>query len=216
MSKMIDKTGKSLDEALKLALDELQVTVDKVDYEIIEQTEKKSLFGLLGTTKQITVRVTVKEEPKEDKLPADIAKEFLQSIFNSMSIEVLIEKFVVSEDVIKLHLHGAHLGILIGKHGQTLDSLQYLTNLVTNKNKEKWVKIILDIENYRKKRDDVLVKLASRLADKVKRKGEKVTLEPMNAHERKVIHMTLQDDRRITTYSEGEEPHRYVVIMLKK
>ena len=108
------------------------------------------------------------------------------------------------------------MGILIGKHGQTLDALQYLTNLVANKNSSERIRIIIDVEDYRERRIETLSRLAVRLADKVKRNGERVVLEPMNPHERKIIHMALQNDRRITTLSEGEEPYRKVIIELKK
>ena len=108
------------------------------------------------------------------------------------------------------------MGILIGKHGQTLDSLQYLTNLVANKNSENRVHIVIDVENYRERRSETLTRLAKRLADKVKKSGERVVLEPMNPHERKIIHTALQNDSRITTLSEGSEPYRKVVIELKK
>lgn len=145
------------------------------------------------------------------------AREFLQKVFNAMKIEVVMEKFVNKNDgTVTFKLHGADMGILIGKHGQTLDSLQYLTNLVANKNSAERVRVIIDVEDYRDRRVETLNRLAYRLADKVKRSGERVALEPMNPHERKIIHMALQNDRRVTTLSEGDEPYRHVVIELKK
>ena len=145
------------------------------------------------------------------------AKEFLQKIFNAMHIEVAMEKFINKNDgSVTFRLHGDDMGILIGKHGQTLDSLQYLTNLVANKNSNERVRVIIDVEDYRDRRIETLNRLAARLADKVKRTGERVALEPMNPHERKIIHMALQGDRRVTTLSEGDEPYRHVVIELKK
>lgn len=145
------------------------------------------------------------------------AKEFLQKIFNAMHIDVAMEKFVNKNDgSVTIRLHGDDMGILIGKHGQTLDSLQYLTNLVANKNSTERVRVIIDVEDYRDRRIETLTRLASRLADKVKRTGERVALEPMNPHERKIIHMALQGDRRVTTLSEGDDPYRHVVIELKK
>ena len=145
------------------------------------------------------------------------AKEFLQKIFNAMHIEVAMEKFINKNDgSVTFRLHGDDMGILIGKHGQTLDSLQYLTNLVANKNSNERVRVIIDVEDYRDRRIETLNRLAVRLADKVKRTGERVALEPMNPHERKIIHMALQGDRRVTTLSEGDEPYRHVVIELKK
>ena len=150
----------------------------------------------------------VKKEFVIDEEAVQAGKEFLQKIFLSMKIEVVMEKFVNKADgTVTLKLHGPDMGILIGKHGQTLDALQYLTNLVANKNSS---------ERIRERRIETLSRLAVRLADKVKRNGERVVLEPMNPHERKIIHMALQNDRRITTLSEGEEPYRKVVIELKK
>ncbi len=147
----------------------------------------------------------------------EVAREFLQKVFNAMRIEVVMEKFInKNEGVVTFKLHGSDMGILIGKHGQTLDSLQYLTNLVANKNSAERIRIVIDIEDYRERRVETLNRLAQRLADKVKRTGERIVLEPMNPHERKIIHVALQNDRRITTLSEGEEPYRRVVIELKK
>lgn len=145
------------------------------------------------------------------------AKEFLQKVFNAIKIEVVMEKFINKNDgTVTFKLHGDDMGILIGKHGQTLDSLQYLTNLVANKNSSERVRVIIDVEDYRDRRIETLTRLAHRLADKVKRNGERVALEPMNPHERKIIHMALQSDRKVTTLSEGDEPYRHVVIELKK
>ncbi len=145
------------------------------------------------------------------------AKEFLQKIFQAMQVDVVLEKFVSKYDgTVTFRLYGSDMGILIGKHGQTLDSLQYLTNLVANKNSTERVRIIIDVEDYRDRRVETLNRLAYRLAGKVKKSGQRVALEPMNPHERKIIHMALQGDRRVTTLSEGDEPYRHVVIELKK
>lgn len=210
MSKVIEKEGKTIDEALNLALTEFGVAKEQVTYEIIEGTGKKGLFGFFGN-KNVKIKVSLL---KQD--PVETSKDFLKGIFDKMSLDVLVEKFSDSDNNVTLQLHGANLGLLIGKHGQTLDSLQYLTNLVANKNQEDWIKVTLDIENYRQRRAETLKKLALRLADKAKRKCERVVIEPMNSHERKIIHMALQDDKNIVTYSEGEEPYRHIVIMLKK
>ena len=163
-----------------------------------------------NTAVDTDTEAAVKKEFVVDEEAVQAGKEFLQKIFHSMKIEVVMEKFVT------LKLHGPDMGILIGKHGQTLDALQYLTNLVANKNSSERIRIIIDVEDYRELRIETLSRLAVRLADKVKRNGERVVLEPMNPHERKIIHMALQNDRRITTLSEGEEPYRKVVIELKK
>lgn len=222
MLTVVEKTGKTVEDALRAALIELNVTENCVDYEVLE-TPSKGFFGLIGS-KPAKIRVTVKEAEvieesisvKQTSKPLDTAILFLEDIFRGMHMKVDIE---VKEtlDGIVLDLHGEDLGILIGKHGQTLDALQYLTNLAANRDmSEAKVRIIIDVENYRKRREETLYRLAMRLADKVKRTGDKITLEPMSRHERKVIHMALQDERRILTYSDGEEPFRKVVIALKR
>ncbi len=205
----VEKIGKTVEEAVSLALTELGVDEKRVEIEILE-TPSKGLFGLIGN-KPAKVRVTLK---KVDAVA--VAKDFLQNIFTAMQLDVMIEKMTGEEGII-FNLRGRDLGILIGKHGQTLDALQYLTNLAANRDVEdERVKIVVDVEDYRKRREETLYRLAERLADKVKRRGERVVLEPMSRHERKIIHMALQDDKRIATYSEGEEPYRKVVIALKR
>lgn len=144
------------------------------------------------------------------------AKAFLQDVLHNMGIDnVLIEKMIKADKVI-LHLHGDNLGILIGKHGQTLDALQYLTNLTTNQGETSRYFIMLDVENYRHRREETLKQLALRLAGRVKKRGDRVVLEPMNGYERKVIHMVLQHQDHITTESEGQDPYRHVVIYYKE
>ncbi|MDD4320879.1 MAG: protein jag [Acidaminococcaceae bacterium] len=238
----IEKTGKTVNDAVAAALDELQATKEQVEIEVLEES-KNSLFGIFGgrlakvkVTKKDVIEtviandknanyVTETEEETaldmikvvENREDAELAaKEFLQKLFAAMKINVVMEKFFNKEEnstVFKLH--GPGMGVLIGKHGQTLDSLQYLTNLVANKHSQERVRFIVDVEDYRERRKETLVRLAQRLADKVKRTGEKVVLEPMNPYERKLIHMTLQNDEKVTTYSEGEEPYRKAVIDLK-
>jgi spoIIIJ-associated protein len=203
----VEKSGKTVEEALELALTELGVNREKVEVQVLE-TPSKGFLGFGG--KAAKILVTVK---KVDALAA--AREFLQSIFNTMKLDVTLEK-MTREDHVIFNLRGGDLGVLIGKHGQTLDALQYLTNLAANRDSDERVRIILDVEDYRKRREETLANLAFRLADKVKRRGERVALEPMSPHERKIIHMALQDDHRIVTYSEGEEPFRKVVIALKR
>lgn len=218
----LEKTGKTVEEALELALSELNVSREEVDYEILE-VPSKALFGFIGG-KLAKVRVTVKPQQDVAVRPVTVlnaidpvakAKELLTNIFKTMKLDVSIEK-MTNEEGVTLNFRGDDLGVLIGKHGQTLDALQYLVNLSANRDCEERVRIILDVEDYRKRRAETLSNLAVRLADKVKRRGEKVVLEPMSPHERKIIHMALQNDNRISTYSEGEEPFRKVVISLKK
>ena len=155
-------------------------------------------------------REMVSEE--EAAAPLEKAETFLQQIFASMHLEVHIER-EKSEEAFILNMSGEDLGILIGKHGQTLDSLQYLTNLAANHGlTEKRIHIVLDVEHYRNRREETLRRLASRLADKALRTRQRIMLEPMNRHERKIIHMALQEKRRVSTYSAGDEPFRKVVI----
>lgn len=192
-----------------------EIIVEEVKVEVETEAEETVKEEAPAVTEERAAR-----EPKKfvvnDEAVAK-AREFLQKVFNAMKIEVVMEKFVNKNDgTVTFKLHGADMGILIGKHGQTLDSLQYLTNLVANKNSAERVRVIIDVEDYRDRRIETLNRLAYRLADKVKRSGERVALEPMNPHERKIIHMALQNDRRVTTLSEGDEPYRHVVIELKK
>lgn len=240
----IEITGKTVDEALASALTELNQTKENVDVEILEEA-KEGLFGLFGSRKakiKVTVKVpldnikeidnnikNISEASKSknefirktviqnNEESINFAKNFLQQIFNSMKINVVMEKFINKDDgTVTFKLYGDDMGILIGKHGQTLDSLQYLTSLVANKNSSERIRIMIDIENYRERRAQTLTKLSLRLADKVKKSGERVVLEPMNPHERKIIHMALQNDSLIKTVSEGEDPYRKVAIELKK
>lgn len=163
--------------------------------------------------------VTTEKDPAIIKADRDAVaakgKQFLMDMFTKMGLTVTIEK-LTSPDSITFQIHGENLGILIGKHGQTLDAIQYLTNLVANKEVNGHYHIIVDVEHYRSRREETLMQLARRLASKVKRTRQKVSLEPMSAYERKIIHLTLQDESHIVTDSEGEEPYRHVVIAYKK
>ena len=142
---------------------------------------------------------------------AEKAKAFLIEVIHDMGMDVMIEKMIKPDKII-LHLHGKNLGILIGKHGQTLDALQYLTNLTTNQGQGSRYFIMLDVENYRHRREETLRQLARRLAGQAKKSGKRVVLEPMNGYERKIIHVTLQNNEHIRTESEGQDPYRHVVI----
>lgn len=204
----IETVGKNVEEAIKIALEELNLTNDKVDVEIIEEGSK-GLFNLIGT-KPAKVRVTKKESS------LDIAKNFLRNILNTMDIKADIE-IKECKDVVNINLSGDKMGLIIGYRGETLDSLQYLVSLVINKDyKEPYKKVVLDAENYRKKREATLIKLAEKTAYKVKKTKRPYKLEPMNPYERRIIHSALQEDNDINTYSEGQEPFRRVVVSLKK
>ena len=209
MAEVLEKTGKTVEEAYQAALAELGLPESRVSYEVIEEPSK-GFLGIIGG-KLAKVRVTVRE-----LTPLEKAENFLTEIFASMHLDVKMEREDKEESHV-FNLVGENLGILIGKHGQTLDALQYLTNLAANRGLlEDKIRIILDVENYRSRREETLRRLAVRLADKVRRTNEKVMLEPMNRHERKIIHMALQDNYRVMTYSAGEEPYRKVVIEPKQ
>ena len=204
------------------AVDSVKESGDKVKNAVNEKVETANAVtdAVKNTLAERCGRRNENDSRKEfvvDDAVVEEAKDFLAKIFKAMKIEVVMEKFVNKRDgCVVLKLHGDDMGILIGKHGQTLDSLQYLTNLVANKNTENRVHIVIDVENYRERRAETLTRLAKRLADKVKKSGERIVLEPMNPHERKIIHTALQNDNKITTLSEGSEPFRKVVIELKK
>ncbi|MBU7007550.1 RNA-binding cell elongation regulator Jag/EloR [Phosphitispora fastidiosa] len=205
--KEITKSAKTVEEAVKEALKELRLENDEVEIEVLEEASK-GLFGFLGT-KDAKVKVT------ERVVPEKRAGRILRQIFNYMEIEVEINSSDY-KDYTKIDLSGPDLGILIGRRGDTLDSLQYYINLAANKKAEKRVKFIIDVEGYRQRRQETLSRLALKLADKAKRKGRNVVLEPMNPHERRVIHTALQDHKEVFTYSEGEEPYRKIIISPKK
>lgn len=204
--KSVEKTGKTTDEAIEEALKELEVPREYVDIEIITLPTKR-LFGL--GTKEAKVRVSLKDDP------ATVAITFLDGIFKQFDLPVRID-VVDGEQFKVLDLVGNDLGILIGRRGETLDALQYLTNLVVSKAFQDKHKFVLDVEGYRKKREQTLEKLAKKLAGKVKETGRNISLEPMSPYERRIIHTVLQNDPHIRTFSEGEEPYRKVVITRKR
>ena len=205
----IEKSGKTIEDALEAALQELGLKREQVEYRVLE-APTKSLFGLLGG-RDAKIEVTVKRNSRIDN-----ARDFILNVTKVMGLQVsLDEPEIVDEENVVLCLRGDDLGVLIGKHGQTLDALQYLTNLATQKEFRDRIRIVLDVEDYRKRRAETLELLARRIASRVAKTGERVVLEPMTPHERKIIHMSLQNDEKIETYSEGEEPYRRVVIVNK-
>jgi len=206
--KVVEKTGKTVEEAIAAGLAHLGIPREKARIEVLEEPAKKGLFGLLGMT-QARVRVTYEDNPGE----AGVA--FLEKLCREMGVEA---DFGVSQEggFWRIDISGPELGILIGRRGETLEALQYLTNLAVGKQVGERVRVIVDVEGYRQRREETLVRLAKRLSEKVKRTGGRVVLEPMNPHERRIIHTALQDESRIATFSEGEEPNRRVVISLKR
>ncbi|MBR1646112.1 MAG: Jag N-terminal domain-containing protein [Selenomonadaceae bacterium] len=271
MAIVIEKTGKTVEEAIQAAVDELGVDADKIDVEVLERPAKR-LFGWLGET-PAKIRATLKEtvaveksEPVEKKLPVaensagveeiapvvekssvdekssvveetapveeiiepilapspadensdvealDKAKIFLHDVFKAMNLNLEID-VNETDDGYLFDLRGKGLGVLIGRHGQALDSLQYLLNLAANRrDSDEKIHFTLDVEGYRDRRSEALEKLAQNMADRAIKSRRDVRLEPMNRHERKVIHMTLQDNDRVETHSAGTEPYRYVII----
>ncbi len=205
----LEFTGKTVDEALTNALIKLETTSDKVEYEVVD----KGSAGILGFINSKPAKILAwKKASMEDSVKA-----FLNDVFAAMDLKVTIEMTVDEEEsVININLVGDDMGVLIGKRGQTLDSLQYLVSLVAKKESEKFYRVKLDTENYRDRRKATLESLAKNIAYKVKRTRRPVSLEPMNPYERRIIHSALQGDKYVCTKSEGEEPFRHVVVLLKK
>lgn len=192
------------------------VAVDVKDTVADKLVDAKETAEDAATTVAAAVKPQREPVSKEEQMViADKGKQFLQDMFSKMGLSVQIEKMMTAEKI-TFQIHGEELGILIGKHGQTLDAIQYLTNLVANKEVAGHCHIVVDVENYRSRREETLVNLAKRLASKVKRNRQKISLEPMSAFERKIIHLTLQNEVHIVTDSEGEEPYRHVVIAYKR
>lgn len=267
-----EKWGTSVEEAVRLALSDLKLTVEEVEVTVLEEPSK-GFFGLGNRLAKVRVEkkevievpkavapeiVKPREEQKvpqktetviektekrvEQKAPQKKEKEirtgrsplssiqkkpeglkpladhesltFIRETVDKMGLKLNVDGNA-DDDCIYLEISGEDSGTIIGKRGQTLDALQYLTSLVVNKNKDKYVRVVLDAENYRAKREKTLEQLASRLAEKVVKSRKPVRLEPMNPYERKVIHSTLQSHPKVTTRSEGEEPYRRVIIELK-
>ena len=204
----IEVSAKNVDDAITEASIQLGTTSDQIEYEVIE----KGSTGFLG----IGSKNAVIKARKNYSLEGSV-REFLGSVFAAMKMEVeVLIKIDEVEHTIDIELKGDDMGILIGKRGQTLDSLQYLTSLAVNKQSEEYYKVKIDTEDYRKRRKDTLENLAKNIAYKVKRTKRPVSLEPMNPFERRIIHSALQNDRYVTTHSEGDEPYRHVVVTLKR
>lgn len=208
MVEYIEVSAKTVNEAVIEACRRLGVTSDKLVYEVKEEGSS----GFLGIgARPAVIKASVKYSAEDN------AKKFLQDVFETMKMEVVIEIQYQEEDhIMDIELKGEEMGVLIGKRGQTLDSLQYLVSLVVNKEAEEYIRIKLDTENYRQRRKETLENLAKNIAYKVKRTKRPVTLEPMNPYERRLIHSALQNDKYVTTHSEGEEPFRKVVVTLKR
>ena len=202
--------GKNVEEAVTNACIDLGITTEKLEYDVIE----KGTNGFLGIGSKPAVI-----KARKNETPEDIVREFLSKVFEAMELTVKLDidmKEDEKENTINIDIVGDDVGILIGKRGQTLDSLQYLVSLVVNKDSDKFIRVKLDTENYRERRKATLENLAKNIAIKVKRIRKPVALEPMNPYERRIIHSALQNDKYCTTRSEGEEPYRHVVVVLIK
>ncbi|EPY6471542.1 RNA-binding cell elongation regulator Jag/EloR [Clostridium sporogenes] len=206
--KVIEMTGKTIEEAINHGLMELNTSKDKVEIKVIDEGSK-GFLNFIGT-RPAKIEMNLKKDYEKE------VRDFLESILKSMNVEANIN-IKEKKDVIKIDLSGSDMGIIIGYRGETLDSLQYLVSLVINKDQScDYKRVILDTENYRDKREETLKKLARRLGHKVRETGRSVKLEPMNPYERRIIHSELQNNNYVETYSEGEEPFRKVVINLRK
>lgn len=237
-------SAKTVDDAITAACQDFFVTSDKLNYEVLEEGSS-GFLGIGAKPALIKARVkedkeivkesvkepvkeVLKEEKKFVKETAKVsnvdareveeaAKKFLGEVFDAMEMEVIVDaKYDDAEKALDVDMRGEEIGILIGKRGQTLDSLQYLVSLVVNRGQADYIRVKLDTENYRQRRKETLENLAKNIAYKVKRTKRPVSLEPMNPYERRIIHSALQNDRYVTTHSEGEEPFRRVVVSLKK
>lgn len=204
-------SGKTVNDAITEACKTLGVPSDKLDWDVIEEGSS----GFLGIGSKLA---KIKAKVKEEEISIDQkAKNFLEDVFRSMNYAVSIDVYYdENEKTLDIDLKGDEMGILIGKRGQTLDSLQYLVSLVVNKGTEDYIRVKVDTENYRKRRKETLENLAKNISYKVKRTKRSVSLEPMNPYERRIIHSALQNDKYVTTHSEGEEPFRRVVVTLRK
>ena len=239
-------TGKTVDEALTAATVSLGLTSDQIDYEVVSEgssgflgigskdavikviskEEKTKLEEETVSTPSVEEKVEATETPVVEDKPSisdeeveKIARDFLNDVFAAMNLKVEMDVVFEEDDhgkTMSIDLKGPEMGIIIGKRGQTLDSLQYLVNLAVNRKAANYVRVKIDTEDYRRRRKETLENLAKNMAHKAIRTGRPVSLEAMNPYERRIIHAALADNNKITTHSEGEEPYRHVVITLKK
>lgn len=207
----VEISAKTVSDAITEACRKFGVTSDRLDYEVVEEGSS----GFLGIGSKPAV---IKAAVKVEKISVDErAKKFLNDIFAAMNMEVVVNvNYNEEENTMDIDLSGEEMGVLIGKRGQTLDSLQYITSLVVNKEAENYIRVKVDTENYRQRRRETLENLAKNIAYKVKKTKRPVSLEPMNPYERRIIHSTLQGDKLVSTHSEGDEPFRRVVVTLKR
>ncbi|HLV08942.1 MAG TPA: RNA-binding cell elongation regulator Jag/EloR [Halanaerobiales bacterium] len=203
----LKQEGKTVDEAISLALEKLNMDKDEVDIRVIKEGNK-GILGIIGGKKAL-IEVKAKADPIKE------GRDFLKKVFEKMSIRVSVEIIAreTNNEQVLYNINSRDLGIIIGHRGETLDALQYLTSLVVNKKTIGYFRVLIDAEGYREKRRKTIERLARKLARKALSTGRKVMLEPMPPHERRIIHITLKEDERVYTYSEGKEPYRRVMIV---
>lgn len=205
---IVEKSGKTIDEAVNEALAELNTTKENVEIEVINEG-KRGILGLGAEDAVVRVKMEV--------TPLQKAEKYLKDVMKSFGIDVQLSGSYEDESVrVEIVGDSEEVGKVIGRRGDTLDALQYLTSLVVNKGEENYIRVTIDTENYRGKREETLIKLAKRTAGIVARTRKSITLEPMNPNERRIIHSALQEYRNVTTYSTGKDPHRCIVITTKK
>jgi len=199
-------SGETVEKAVQTALEQLNLAEDEVEIEVIDEG-KRGFLGLFGSA-----RAVVKVKEKKNNIAE--TEEFLKEVARNMGVKVDIQT-EVAENHVSFTLSGERIAIIIGKRGKTLNSLQYLTQLVLNKNGREFYSVIVDAEGYRERRKQTLINLAHKMADKAQQINRKVALEPMPAYERKIIHSALVDSTKVTTYSDGVDPHRHIIISPK-
>lgn len=205
---IVEKSGKTIDEAVNEALKELNTTRENVEIEVVNEG-KRGILGLGAEDAVVRVKMEV--------TPLQKAEKYLKDVMESFGINVQLNGSYEDESVrVEIVGDSEEVGKVIGRRGDTLDALQYLTSLVVNKGEENYIRVTIDTENYRGKREETLIKLAKRTAGIVARTRKSITLEPMNPNERRIIHSALQEYRNVTTYSTGKDPHRCIVITTKK
>ncbi|HZW67466.1 MAG TPA: RNA-binding cell elongation regulator Jag/EloR [Pseudogracilibacillus sp.] len=201
--RQVTASGQTVDEAVQTALEQLDTTRDNVEVNVIDEG-KRGIFGLFGS-KLAVVNVSIAKNQIEE------TEKFIKEITQQMNVDIDL-KTTVNNNHVTFEVSGEKIALLIGKRGQTLNALQYLIQLVINKHGKQFYRVTLDAEGYRERRRETLQSLAKKMAQKAKRLNRKVALEPMPPYERKIIHTALQADDDITTYSDGVEPHRHIVI----
>lgn len=204
----VEKKGKNVEEAIRAALDELGCEIEDVSIEVVEEASKR-LLGFMGN-KPAVVKVSMREKPELE------AQKIVEDLLRKMKIDYQIDRVEWENGTTRINIVGKDMGLLIGRKGETLNALQFIAGLMINRKREEKVRIVLDVEDYRKKREQSLEALALRLSEKVKQTQKNVIMRPMSSQERRIVHTVLQEDPELVTYSMGDEPNRKVVIALKK